>query len=171
MAPDPPSELERFCEQQYEPLVKALTLLLRNRDAAEDVAQLTLVRVIEHWHEIQEMDHPIAWTYRVAFNAASSRARRLSAAGRALSRLASRRSPQEGAILDHDAAMAVRAALQRLPRRQREAVLLRYYVGLPVVEVANAMTCSPETVKSHLHSALGTLRGSALLDFEEEQER
>jgi RNA polymerase sigma factor (sigma-70 family) len=51
------------------------------------------------------------------------------------------------------------AALQRLPQRQREAVALHYLGGLTDAEVGRALGVSTGTVKTHIHRALGSLRG------------
>ena len=52
---------------------------------------------------------------------------------------------------------AVAAALRTLPRRQREAVVLRYYLDLSVEETAQAMGVSLGTVKSATHRALAAI--------------
>ena len=58
------------------------------------------------------------------------------------------------------------AALRRLPPRQREALVLRYYVDLPVNEIAKAMRVNPGTVKSTIARGLAAL---ARMLREEEQ--
>lgn len=52
----------------------------------------------------------------------------------------------------------VSALLAGLPRRQRTAVVLRYYSDLSDLEIAQAMGCSPGTVRSYLSRAMATMR-------------
>ncbi|WP_045704126.1 SigE family RNA polymerase sigma factor [Streptomyces rubellomurinus] len=49
-------------------------------------------------------------------------------------------------------------ALRALPKRQRAAVVLRYYVDLPVARVAEELGCSLPTAKTHLARAVKALR-------------
>jgi RNA polymerase sigma factor (sigma-70 family) len=49
-------------------------------------------------------------------------------------------------------------ALRRLPARQREAIVLRYYLDLPEAEVARLLKVPPGTVKSWTHRGLSRLR-------------
>ena len=51
----------------------------------------------------------------------------------------------------------VQAALQQLPDRQRAALMLSYFEGLPYAQVATAMGCSVGSVKTHVSRALHTL--------------
>ena len=53
--------------------------------------------------------------------------------------------------------VTVRDELARLPRRQREAVVLRYYAGMTDAEIADALGVSVGSVKTHLHRAMATL--------------
>ncbi len=55
------------------------------------------------------------------------------------------------------AVSAVTGALERLPARQREAVVLRYFAELSEAETATAMGVSAGSVKTHLHRALNAL--------------
>jgi len=66
---------------------------------------------------------------------------------------------QTGSVEDRQ---VVRAALSRVPRRQRAVLVLRFFYDLPVEEVAAMLGCSDGTVKSQTSRGLTTLR--ALLD-------
>lgn len=72
-------------------------------------------------------------------------------------------SAEQGAITQLER-RAVIAALRSLPARQREAVMLRYYLDLSEEEVACAMKISRGAVKSHTARAKAALR--SLLELE-----
>ena len=145
-----------FCHRVRPRLVGTLSLLCGDGDAAEELAQETLARVWLRWSRVRELGEPVAtaWTYRVAINLANSWVRRRMAERRARARLAA------GTHIDPDPAdaVAVRQAVAALPRRQRTALVLRYYADLPVGEVAALMGCAPGTVKSLTSKALAALR-------------
>ena len=156
---DDPTGVVGFCHRVRPRLVGTLSLLCVDGDAAEELAQETLARVWLRWSRVRELDEPLAtaWTYRVAINLANSWLRRRVAERRARARLAARVTR---AHLDPDPvdAIAVRQAVAALPRRQRTALVLRYYADLPVAEVADLMGCAPGTVKSLTSKALTAVR-------------
>ena len=63
------------------------------------------------------------------------------------------------ALESRQAHAAMSAAIRRLPRRQREAFMLRVLEGLDVAGSARAMGCSEGSVKTHLSRAMDALRG------------
>jgi RNA polymerase sigma factor (sigma-70 family) len=64
----------------------------------------------------------------------------------------------EGALLDADDRHVLVAAVQRLPRRQREAIACRYFLELSEAETAEVLGVAQGTVKSRLSRALERLR-------------
>lgn len=157
-------ECAEFCEREYPRLVGALRLFTGDAELARDIAQESLARACARWSQVARMEAPGAWVHRVAVNIARSGFRR-----RAVERRAQRRqeSVRPDPQLDPADALAVREAVLRLPERQRLAVVLRYYAGLPVEQAAEAMRCRPGTVKALTHQGLAGLR-AALADDEEE---
>ena len=155
-------DLVQFCLVQHRRLVGLLSLYLGDRSTAEDLAQDTLVRVCRDWKKVRTMEAPEAWTRKVALNLANSWLRRLRLRGRHTS------MTDRGSTPDPADVIAVRRAVASLPRRQRSAVVLRYFEDLPVPEVAVAMKCAEGTVRALTSQGLTSLR-SLLADASEVQ--
>ena len=125
--------------------------MLGDRGDAEDVAQEVLARAALRWSRLQ--DRPEGWVTRVASNLAIDRVRRrrrtLPTPDRPLG-LVDPYIGERGDLVN---------GLRRLPRRQREAVVLRYLADFREADVAIIMHCSEGTVKSHCARGLTALRG------------
>jgi RNA polymerase sigma-70 factor (sigma-E family) len=161
-------DLRDFVHREYPRLVAAVALITGSRAAAEDVVQEALVRAWQLSARGERIDSLAAWTRTVSLNLARSGLRRVRAELRAKQRIAAgiiRQGEPSGVRVD------IRRALRRLPRRQREAIVLRYYLDLDVAEVAAAMGTPVGTVKSLLSRARSSL-GEALgeTDLAEVQE-
>ena len=115
--------------------------LLGDRQEAEDLAQEACARACERWRRLSD---PTAWVVRVATNLAFDRFRRLRSATRY-----ARRSPAATPATIDEPHLELHRALPRLPKRQREAVALRYLADFSEAQTAAAMGCSPGTVKGH----------------------
>lgn len=167
VAGDRPAEdpLEAFCRLEHPKIVGALTLYCGDRDLAMELAQDTMVRVVQHWRRVSGMAAPSAWTHRVAMNLANSWFRRSTA-----KRRADRHVTHEAMIAhlepDSAASISVRTAVVGLPPRQRAAIVLRYYADLSIDEVAEIMGCRPGTVSALTHQAIRSLREAGLTDLE-----
>lgn len=111
------------------------------------------------------MGRPDSWVRTVAANLATSRGRRLAAEARAMARLRGRRHVALEPLLPDDEAFW--AAVRSLPRRQAQAVALRYHADLSVTDVAAAMGCAEGTAKAHLHHARTTLAVQLSLDTDD----
>lgn len=158
-------ELRRLIDVAYPRLVAGLTLVSGSRAAAEDAVQEALARWWEHTSRGRAIENPEGWMTTVALNLARSRRRRMLAERRARARL----TPNEPSGPSPDV-VDLRNALARLPRREREAVVLHYYLDLPVAEVAVVQRVAEGTVKTSLHRARRSL-ASALADEAEEADR
>jgi RNA polymerase sigma-70 factor (ECF subfamily) len=155
-----------FCRAIRDRLVGSLTLYCGDRAVAEELAQEALVRAWERWDRVSTMASPEAWTYRTAFNLASSWGRRRSA-----ERRANRRSLPPTDVVDlpdTSTIEAVRAAVAALPTRQRAVVVCRFYLAMTVAEAAETLGCAPGTIKSATNQALANLRATGLVDEREE---
>lgn len=156
------TEAESFVEGIRPRLVGSLTLYCGDRQIAEDLAQEALVRTWMKWKKVSDMASPEAWTFRTAFNLASSWGRRRQAERRATKRLERRIAPPVGA--EPADVLALRDAVAALPPRQRAAIVCRYYAGLPVADSAEVMGCRPGTVKALTSQGIDSLRASGLVE-------
>jgi len=124
--------------------------ILGDRPEAEDIAQEALARATLRWDKLH--DRPEGWVTRVASNLALDRYRRRR-----------RRPPvQTGPLGIVDDRTVERSdlvtALRRLPRRQREVVVLRYLADMAEGDVARTLGCSVGSVKTHASRGLSALR-------------
>lgn len=166
-SPSPAADrtLDDLCRAEWPRLVGSLSLYLSDPDVAEEIAQEALARLCASWPKVRAMDSPSGWLHRVAFNVANDRFRRLGAERRARERLA--RPPDTAAASDTAEAVATRAAVAALPRRQKTALLFRYFLDLSVEDTATLMDCPINTVKSLTRRALSNLQGVPGLSLEE----
>ncbi len=154
----PLTELEAFCRQEFDRLVGLLSLYCGNSFLAEDLAQEALATACRDWRQVRTSSNPSGWLYRVGINLCNSHFRRRAAERRAKAKLHA--TPQAP---DPDWAISVRQAVSLLPRRQRTALVLRYYGELTVREAADLMGCAEGTVRALTHKALTNLRSSPSL--------
>jgi RNA polymerase sigma factor (sigma-70 family) len=124
--------------------------ILGERAAAEDVAAETLARTFAHWRRVSALPYRDGWVLRVATNLAIDATRRRPPAPAA--------SPTPDAEEAATVRLALVAALQSLPKRQRQAVALRYLSGLKEEEVASALGVSASTASTHVRRGLDALR-------------
>jgi RNA polymerase sigma factor (sigma-70 family) len=139
-------EYAEFFRAEFAAVARTAYLVLRDRDAAEDVSQDAFTQLYLHWAKVARYDRPDAWVRRVAIRLAVRAARRQRMLGTLLGRL----DPPwraEGADLD------LAAALLRLSPQQRAAIALHYYEGRPLTEVAQILNCSHATAKVHVFKA------------------
>jgi len=159
-------DLDRYCHDHYAALVGFLGYCTRDDRLAEDLAQETLVRLVIHWDRVAAMESPDGWLYTTALNLARTRFRRRMTERRAYARVVNeeRRSSTESISTTE---LDLRAQIRQLPRKQRAALACRYYLDLPVRDVAAVMHCSEAAVKSLLRNALKGLRVEEVADNDE----
>lgn len=124
---------------------------LASPNDVDDVLQASLLSAWRHRDQYDESRGSVrAWLLAITTN----EARRSHRGKSHFSPLAADRAmPETDSVLDMDLQRAVKA----LPRRQRQAIELHYYVGLNVHEVAEVMRCADGTVKATLAAARDNL--------------
>jgi len=143
-----------FYAFSYPRLVAALTFVTGDHDLATDAVDEACARAVERLRRGREIEVLEAWIRVVARNVALGRLRRITSERRARRRLvASVRADGAETPLDVAASLDVRAALNLLSRRQREVVVLHYFVGESIDAIADELGIPSGTVKSALHRA------------------
>ena len=132
------------------PMVRLATLLVGSPSIAEEVVQDAFSAVSVRWDTV---DRPDAYLRTSVVNGCAGILRRRTIEQRyraARIEVADSELPEQ--LID------LRSALDRLTDRQRLVVVLRYFVDLPDVEIAEALGVRPATVRSLAHRAIAALR-------------
>jgi RNA polymerase sigma factor (sigma-70 family) len=124
--------------------------MVGSREDARDLAQEAMARAFAHWRRASKC--PEAWVSRVTSNLAIDLLRR-----RGRAPLSAPDPTGDPGALVAERIELVRA-LQDLPRRQREVVVMRYLADLPEALVATELGCSAGSVKQHASRGLAALR-------------
>jgi RNA polymerase sigma-70 factor (ECF subfamily) len=153
--------LERWVTA-YQPVVfRAAYLILRDTQAAEDVAQDTFIRAYNAALRYDPGEGVRSWLYRIAVNTSLNELRRKKRERAAVSRV------DAGVVADPalavDTSSVVGEAIDRLPERLRVAVICRYFLDLSEAEMAEVLKVRPGTVKSRLHEARRSLAADSSL--------
>ncbi len=136
----------------------AARLILRDPELARDAVQEALIRAWRDLPGLRDPDRFDAWLHRLTVNACLDQVRRR------------RRRPIEvelspidmptpsdlaGALADRE---LVDSAMRRLDERDRAVIVLHYFLGMPLSDVAASLQIPIGTVKTRLHRALGVMR-------------
>jgi RNA polymerase sigma-70 factor (sigma-E family) len=136
-------------------LTRLAFLMLGDRFAAEDVVQEAFCGLYRAWDGLPSHDNALGYVRVSVLNGCRSVIRRARRAPRPVA-MPPAASAEADALAGEDQRAAM-AAVRRLPARQREALVLRYFAGLSEHETAQAMGISRGTVKSTTARALAAL--------------
>jgi RNA polymerase sigma-70 factor (sigma-E family) len=146
--------------QHYRALVRLAAMLVRDTPTAEEVVQDAFVAMHDGWHRLKDTDKALAYLRQAVVNKSRSVLRHRMVIEKNL-----QDAPPDMPSAEHGAFVllersAVIAALRDLPARQREAIVLRYYLDLSEAEIAAAMKISRGAVKSHTFRGMAALRAA-----------
>jgi RNA polymerase sigma-70 factor, ECF subfamily len=167
---------ELLLQKYRTPLVNFLYRMVRDRASAEDLAQEVFLRVYRARKDYVASAKFTTWLFRIATNLALNAVRD----GRyhqleisldqpvstgdsneteaPLLDVADRKPGIEQQLVDRDRVAMIRQAINKLPEKQRAAVLLHKYHELDYDEIARILECSESALKSLLFRAYETLR-------------
>jgi RNA polymerase sigma-70 factor, ECF subfamily len=142
--------------------------ILRDFDAAGDALQVTLLRIWRDLPSLRDSSMVERWAYRILVRACHDELRQQRRRAPILEAL-----PVPGAEPGPDAAVVHRDELDRAFRRlsaeQRAAIVLQYYRGLTLPEIAEVLGVPVGTVRSRLHYAKRALRAAIEADARPDQ--
>ena len=130
----------------------------RSSAEADDLLQETWVRVARFARRFDPARRFRTWLYGIATNLARDWLRRNRARESGQIEAGAEARLTSSTEADADEQRELRGRVQRLPARQREVVLLRYFAGMNEAEIAASLSIARGTVKSRLHTALKNLR-------------
>jgi RNA polymerase sigma-70 factor (sigma-E family) len=140
-------------------LVKLAKVMLGDQSIAEDVVQDAFVGMYRKWPSLRDRDKALGYLRTSVLNGCRTAHRTRTRRDRALllvPGVGGVVSAEESALVG-EANREALAALRALPARQREAVVLRHYLGLTEEETAQVMNVARGTVKSATSRGLSTL--------------
>jgi RNA polymerase sigma factor (sigma-70 family) len=137
-----------FCEREYAALARYCYRLVADEQLARDLTQEAFVRLFGRWRQVRE---PRAYVYLVATNLARRTWKRRSTEAAALRTAFSREEVVAGPDL------TVRDAVERLPPKWRDVIVLHYFADLPVPAVARQLGQPEGTVRRRLTEARALL--------------
>lgn len=157
-------EFDEFVQLSGARLLKTAVLLTGDRASAEDLVQGALLATFTHWDKARVS--PVGYATRALVNLCRDRWRREARRGQ---RRQDERSYEQDRSLNQElgpgdhleltlARSSVVDAISSLPDRQREVVVMRYYLDQTVPEIAQILDIPEGTVKSTLSRALVRLR-------------
>jgi RNA polymerase sigma-70 factor (sigma-E family) len=150
-------ELRDLYEEHRWSLVRLASLLLHDSPDAEEVVQDAFIQAHLAWSRLRDPAKGLSYLRSAVLNGARSRLRHRKVVERFNpGALPACQSPEEATEADDDRSR-IMAALRSLPDRQRECLVLRYYLELSEAEIAATLGISVGSVKTHAHRGLAAL--------------
>jgi RNA polymerase sigma-70 factor (sigma-E family) len=138
-------------------LVRMARLFVDDRNAAEDLVQEAFIRLARHAHRIEDSAKSAAYLRSIVLNLARDHNRRGLVSLRHRPPADEQQATAEDEVLLREDQRHVIEALRELPLRQRDCVVLRYYFESGIQEIAETLSISQNSVKTHLKRGLATL--------------
>ena len=148
----------RFISEHLRRIFKLIYKKVRNVDDAQDLTQEAFIKALQRRDQLKELDKAAHWLSRIASNTAIDFLRRngkvnLCEIDTLIEPLSEPSATPEQAVLRSEHRAYLEEGLKLLTDRERTALLLRDVEGLPAELVAEQMSCSKATVRSHIANA------------------
>jgi RNA polymerase sigma-70 factor (ECF subfamily) len=152
------ADFDDLIQRHHQEIFSYLWRLMRDPMDAEDALQETYLRAFRAFSRIEDDAHLRAWLYKIATNVANTMLKKRN-------RLASRTTdlmefisvnPNEFELFEQ--LEAVFQTVEKLPYKQKVALILRNFHGLPYEEIGLTLDCSPEAARANVYQAIKKLR-------------
>lgn len=163
-AVSPPGDADAAVEVLYvghwDRLVRLSVLLVNDSGQAEEIVQDAFIELHRRWSRLDDPERALPYLRQTVVNRSRSALRHRGVVQRHLARQVEPPTAPgaDESVLADARRRAVLDALQRLPRRQREVLALRYYLDLSEAEIAETLGISRGAVKSHASRGGAALR-------------
>ena len=160
--PDAGAVLTDLYERHALALIRLAYVMLGDRQAAEDVVQDAFAGLYRRWGQLADQAKAVPYLRASVLNGCRSAIRRqrpvmelveLDSAGTS----GTSGTSAEAAMLAGEEQRVLMRAIRRLPQRQRETLVLRFYLDEPDAEIARLMGVRESTVRSNPPRALAAL--------------
>ena len=141
-------------------LVGLAALLVDDRSLAEDVVQDAFAALHRHWRRLRDPHAAAAYLNRAVVNGSRDALRRGGRARRATLQMVPRSEELESAeqgVVARQEADRMWASVTALPTRQRQVLVLRYYLDHSEMQIAETLGITPGSVKKHASRGLAAL--------------
>jgi RNA polymerase sigma-70 factor (ECF subfamily) len=150
---DPEAEFRRLFERTGRSLLAQAYVLTGDSQESQDLVQEAFLRAWRDWARVSILDDQQAWLRRVLYNLSVNRWRKLTA-GRSYDRLSRTDATSPAPSIGH---LDVMKALQHLPVKQRQALMLVAILDMTAAQAAQEMGANEGTVRVWLSRARQTM--------------
>jgi RNA polymerase sigma factor (sigma-70 family) len=161
-------DFAEFYDRSRDDCFRAVLVSVGDQDTARELVAEAFARACASWRSVSDHPAPAAWVVRTALNTNVSWWRRRRQEVLVADPGAIADPPAAGGAADSAFDPRIKAALMRLPARQRQVVALRLLLDLDTRATAEALGITPNTVMAHMAQALSALRNDLMPERQQE---
>jgi RNA polymerase sigma-70 factor (sigma-E family) len=151
--------MEALYQREAVSLVRLARIFTDDRNAAEDLVQEAFIRLFHSAHKIQDEARVAAYLRSIVLNLARDHNRRGLMSLRHQDALSDRAAPEQPdeEVVRTESQATILDALRALSPRQRDCLVLRFYLELSEGEIASTLDISANSVKTHCRRGLAAM--------------
>jgi len=154
-----PPPFEETMQRHEREIMRFLLRTTRDREDSLDLFQETWLRAYRAYPKLDGADGIRPWLYRIATNLCLNRVRDRARRTRVIVDDELTETHAARAVTDgHDGVIQLKTAIGRLPRKQREALIMRKFGGLEYDEIGAALGCSNDAARADVYQAVKKIK-------------